>query len=63
MRWTIDCELSGSVVSVMGIGGGVDTLGSGSGIRGSDSGTLGGDGGFCDTLGDGAWMPGGVWRC
>ena len=47
----------------MGSGGGVDTLGSGSGIRGSDLGILGGDGGFCDTLGVGAWRPGGVWRC
>ena len=70
MRWAIGCELSGSVVSMMGIGGGVDTLGSGLGVRGSYSGTLGGDsgtfgrdGGFCDTLGDGAWVPGCVWRC
>ena len=66
MQWAIGCELSGSVVSMMGIGGGVGTLGSDSGICGSDSGTLGGDSGtfgrdggsICDTLGDGAGVPG-----
>ena len=50
----------------MGIGEGVGKLGSDSGIRGSNSGTLGCDSGtfgrdggsICDTLGDGAGLPG-----
>ena len=70
MRWAIGCESSGSARSVIGLGVGVGTLGSDSCILGSNSGTLGGDsgtfgrdGGFCDTLGDGAWVPGCVWRC
>ena len=43
----------------MGSGGDVSTLGSDSGIRGGDSGTFGRDGGLiCDTLGDGAGVPG-----
>ena len=59
MRWAIGCKLSGSVVSMMGIEGGVGTLGSDSGICVSDSGTLGSDGGsICDTLGDGTGVPG-----
>ena len=59
MRWAIGCELSGSVVSMMGIEGGVGTLGSDSGICVSDSGTLGSDGGsICDTLGDDAGVSG-----
>ena len=59
VRWAIDCELSGTVGSMMGTGGGVSTLGSDSGIRGGDSGTFGRDGGLiCDTLGDGAGVPG-----
>ena len=51
---------------MIGIGGGDDTLGSDSGIcggvlgtLGGDSGTFGSDGGsICDTLGDGAGVPG-----
>ena len=59
VRWAIGCKLSGSVVSMMGIEGGVGTLGSDSGICVSDLGTLGSDGGsICDTLGDNAWVSG-----
>ena len=59
MRWAIGCKLSGSVGLMIGIGRGVGTLGSDSGICVSDSGTLGSDGGsICDTLGDGTGVPG-----
>ena len=59
VQWAIGCELSGTVGSMMGTGGDVSTLGSGSGIRGGDLGTFGRDGGLiCDTLGDGAGVPG-----
>ena len=59
VQWAIGCELSGTVGSMMGSGGDVSTLGSDSGIRGGDSGTFGRDGGLiCDTLGDGAGVPG-----
>ena len=66
MRWAIGCELSGSARSVVGLGVGVGTLGSDSGILGRNSGTLGGDvgsfgrdgGSISDTLGDGAGMSG-----
>ena len=55
----IGCELSGSVGSMIGIGGGVGTLGSDSGTLGRKAPVFGIDGGAIgDTLGDGAGVPG-----
>lgn len=56
VRWAIGCGPSGSVGSMIGVGGGAGTLGGDSGTLGRKAHVLGIDGGV--TLGDGAGVPG-----